>query len=184
MHLLGLLGMPRRVYTYPPGFGWTFLNALESIGSYVLAIGLVLIVVNLTVSLFRGAAAGNDPWTGDTLEWATSSPPPPYNYPVIPTVSSPYAMWDKEDRELDNRRLERGEGLLERGHETPASTVQDAEWDEILAMPPHSVWPPVVGLTLFGMFTMLLLHHFEIAAAFLVVGGLALIRWHVPEASA
>src|SRR5437588_1314035 len=146
MHILGLLGMPRRVYTYPPGFGWTFMNFLESIAAYLLAIGLVLIVVNLAVSLFKGELVGNDPWGGDTLEWATTSPPPPYNYPVIPTVSSPYAMWDKEDRELDNRRLDRGEGLLAQGHETPASTVQDADYDEVLAMPPHSVWPPVAAL--------------------------------------
>jgi cytochrome c oxidase subunit 1/cytochrome c oxidase subunit I+III len=181
MHILGILGMPRRVYTYPPHMGWTFLNLLESIGAYVLTAGLVLIVVNLAVSFFRGAPAGNDPWGGDTLEWATTSPPPPYNYPLIPTVSSPYAMWDKEDRERDNRRLARGEGLLVRGHETPASTVQDAEWDEILHMPPHSAWPPVVGLTLTGMFAMLLLHHFEIAGGFLVAGGLALLGWHHKE---
>src|SRR5581483_11994898 len=181
MHILGLMGMPRRVYTYPSGLGWAFLNALESVGSYVLAIGLLLIVANLAISYFRGVPAGNDPWGGDTLEWATTSPPPPYNYPVIPTVSSPYAMWDKEDRELDSRRLERGEGMLERGHETPASTVQDADADEILAMPPHSPWPPVIGLTLTGVCAMLLLQHYEIAAGFLAVGALVLARWHAPE---
>jgi cytochrome c oxidase subunit I+III len=181
MHILGLMGMPRRVYTYPPGFGWSFMNALESVGSYVLATGLILIVANLAFSLFKGARIGNDPFGGDTLEWATTSPPPSYNYPLIPTVSSPYAMWDKEDREFDNRRLDRGEGLLERGHETPASTVQDAEWDEVLAMPPHSPWPPLVALLLTAMFVMLLLHHFAIAAGFLVVAGWALARWHVPE---
>ena len=91
---------------------------------------------------------------------------------------------DREDRELDSRRLDRGEGMLERGHETPASTVQDADYDEVLAMPPHSPWPPVAGLTLTGMFAMLLLHHFAIAAGFLVVGGLVLLRWHAPEAGA
>jgi cytochrome c oxidase subunit 1/cytochrome c oxidase subunit I+III len=184
MHILGIQGMPRRVYTYPAHFGWTFLNALETIGSYVLAGGLLLIVANLAWSLFRGARVGSDPWGGDTLEWATTSPPPPYNYPVIPTVSSPYAMWDKHDRDLDSSRLARGEGVLERGHETPATTVQDAGWDEILSMPPHSPWPPVVALLLTGMFAMLLLHHFEIAGGFLVVVGLALLRWHAPEASA
>jgi cytochrome c oxidase subunit 1/cytochrome c oxidase subunit I+III len=184
MHILGLMGMPRRVYTYPPGFGWTFLNFLQSIGSYLLTVGLVMIVANLVVSLFRGERVGNDPWHGDTLEWATTSPPPPYNYPVLPTVTSPYPMWDKEDRERDNLKLDRGEDLLERGHETAASTVQDAEWDEILAMPPHSPWPPVVALLLAGMFVMALLHHFEIAAGFLVATGLALLRWHAPEAAA
>ena len=115
---------------------------------------------------------------GDTLEWATTSPPPPYNYPIIPTVSSPYAMWDKEDRELDNRRLERGEGLLELGHETPATTAQDAIMDEILKMPSHSIWPPVSALTMAGIFAMLLMQHYWIAVGFLAAGGLSLIAWH------
>src|SRR5579884_2286625 len=75
MHILGLLGMPRRVYTYPPGLGWTFLNTLESAGAYLLAGGLITIVGNLAYSYFRGEAAGNDPFGGDTLEWSTSSPP-------------------------------------------------------------------------------------------------------------
>ncbi len=184
MHILGIQGMPRRVYTYPAHFGWTFLNALETGGSYVLTLGLLLIVANLVYSLFKGARVGSDPWGGDTLEWATTSPPPPYNYAVIPTVSSPYAMWDKKDRDADSGRLDRGEGVLERGHETPATTVQDAEWDEILSMPPHSPWPPVVALLLTGMFAMLLLAHFTIAAGFLVAVGLALLRWHAPEAAA
>jgi cytochrome c oxidase subunit 1/cytochrome c oxidase subunit I+III len=183
MHIVGLLGMPRRNYTYPPGLGWTFLNALESIGSYVLAAGLVMIVVNLAVSLRRGQVAGNNPWDGDTLEWSTTSPPPAYNYPVIPTVSSAYAMWDKDDRERDNRRLERGEGLLDRGHQTPASTVQDAAFEEILSMPPHSIWPPVSALMLAGVFAMLLLHHYTIALGFIAAGALTLLAWHRKEVS-
>jgi cytochrome c oxidase subunit I+III len=184
MHILGIMGMPRRNYTYPSGLGWGPLNLLESIGSYVLGIGLLLIVLNLLVSLRKGVPAGNDPWGGDTLEWSTTSPPPPYNYPVIPTVTSPYAMYDTEDRERDSQRLERGEGLLDRGHETPASTVQDAEYDEILSMPPHSIWPPVSALTLAGVFAMLLLHHYFIAAGFAAAGALTLLAWHRKEVDA
>lgn len=150
----------------------------------MLALGLVMIVVNLAVSLFKGKRAGNDPWEGDTLEWSTTSPPPPYNYPIIPTVSSAYPMWDKEDRERDNRRLERGEGLLALGHETPASTVQDARWDEILSMPSHSVWPPVTALTLTGVFAMLLLGHFLIAAGLAGAVALAVFAWHHKGVSA
>ena len=101
MHILGLDGMPRRDYTYPRGLGWSALNLIESIGSYLLAAGLLTVAVNLAISLFRGERVGNDPWGGDTLEWSTTSPPPEYNYAVIPTVSSPYAMWDREDRERE-----------------------------------------------------------------------------------
>ncbi len=178
MHIVGILGMPRRVYTYAPGLGWTLWNFIESIGAYILTAGLVLIVANLVVSFKRGPRAGDDPWEGDTLEWSTSSPPPPYNYVVIPTVSSAYPMWDKQDRERDNQRLDRGEGVLSLGHLTPASTVEDAQFDEILSMPPHSAWPVVSALTLTGIFFMLVMAHYWIAFGFLVAGGLTLIGWH------
>ena len=183
MHIVGILGMPRRNYTYHSGLGWTFLNALESVGSYLLAVGLVLIVLNLLVSRFRGPKC-EDPFEGDTLEWSISSPPPAYNYAVIPTVTSAYPMWDKEDREKDRRRLERASGRLDRGHETPATTVQDADWDEVLSMPPHSVWPPVCALTLTGVFAMLLMAHYWIAVAFVVLGAMALFAWHRHEVQA
>ncbi len=181
MHILGLLGMPRRNYTYPRDMGWTGFNVLESIGSYVLAAGLVLIAVNLAMSLRRGAPAGNDPWKAPTLEWATSSPPPPYNFAVIPAVSSPYAMWDPEDREKDVRNLEAGVLVLEQGHETPTSTVVDAEWDEVVEMPSDSPWPISLALALSGMFAMLLLAHWVTAGVFLAFAALVLLAWHSKE---
>jgi cytochrome c oxidase subunit 1/cytochrome c oxidase subunit I+III len=184
MHIVGLMGMPRRNYTYPPGLGWTFLNALESVGAYVLAAGLLLIVVNLALSLFANIGAKSESYVGDTLEWATSSPPPPYNYAVIPTVTSAYPMWDEADRERDNQRLARGEGLLELGHESPATTAEDAILDEILSFPSHSIWPPVSALTLTGVFAMLVLGHYLIALGFLALGALTLIGWHWKEVPA
>src|SRR3954449_7870298 len=156
MHIVGLLGMPRRVYTYPKGVGWQGLNLLESIGSYLIAAGLLLVVVNLVRSFFRGAPAGNDPWGGATLEWSTTSPPPDYNYAVIPKVSSAYPMWDREDRAEDVRRLERGELVLDAGHLTPATTVLDGYLDEVLEMPGGSPWPFFCGASLLLLFFMLL----------------------------
>jgi cytochrome c oxidase subunit I+III len=181
MHIVGLEGMPRRQYTYPGGLGWTGLNLLESVGAYILAVGLLLVVVNLAVSLFRGAPAGNDPFGGDTLEWSTTSPPPHYNYAVIPKVTSPYPMWDAEDREEDTRKLDRGELVLEEGHETPASTVLDAEWDEILDMPSESWAPITLAFALALTFTMLLLQHYVTAAAFAGIAFLVLGSWHWKE---
>jgi cytochrome c oxidase subunit I+III len=181
MHIVGLLGMPRRTYTYASGLGWSALNLLETIGAFVLASGLLLIVANLAISRFRGPPAGNDPWGGDTLEWATTSPPRPYNFPVIPKITSPYAMWDKEDREEDARRLAHGDMTLEAGHETPASTTLDARLDEVLEMPSDS-WAPVsLAAALSGIFVMLLTGHWTTA---LVFGGLAvaaLVAWHWKE---
>jgi hypothetical protein len=93
-------------------------------------------------------------------------------------------MWDNDDRERDNRRLDRGDGLLELGHETPATTVQDAVADEILSMPSHSIWPMASALTMAGIFAMLLIGHFLIALGFLAAGGLTLVGWHHKGASA
>jgi cytochrome c oxidase subunit I+III len=181
MHIVGLLGMPRRQYTYEPGLGWTGLNMLETLGSYLLTAGLLLMLANLVRSYFRGAPAGNDPWQAPTLEWSTTSPPPPYNFPVIPTVTSPYAMWDPQDREADERRLEQGVLTLERGHETPTTTTLDAELDEVLDMPSDSPWPILLAAALAGIFTMLLLGHVTTAIVFLVVAGLILGAWHWHE---
>jgi cytochrome c oxidase subunit I+III len=181
MHIVGLIGMPRRQYTYPSGLGWGGYNLIETIGAYLLAAGLLLIVANLVMSLSKGERVGNDPWGGDTLEWATTSPPPPYNYAVIPKVTSPYAMWDREDREDDARSLARGERVLELGHETPASTVLDAEWDEILEMPSDSPWPITLAAATAGIFAMLLLGHYVTAAVFGAIGLLVLVAWHGQE---
>ena len=181
MHIVGLLGMPRRQYTYPPDMGWTGYNVIESIGAYVLAAGLLMVAVNLVVSCFRGARVGNDPWEGDTLEWSTSSPPPAYNYAVIPRVTSPYAMWDREDREADVENLAAGEKVLEQGHETPAVTAVDAEWDEILEMPSSSPWPPVLALAISGVFAMVILKQWIAAGVFLVAAFVVLGAWHGKE---
>jgi cytochrome c oxidase subunit 1/cytochrome c oxidase subunit I+III len=181
MHILGLLGMPRRQYTYEHGLGWGTLNLIETLGAYLLAAGLLLVVANLVISLRRGAPAGNDPWGGDTLEWSISSPPPAYNYAVIPRVSSPYAMWDREDREEDARRLERGEGVLERGHQTAATTVLDGEPDELLAMPSESWSPIAVAVLISAVFTMLLLAHWVTALVFAGATLVALYVWLAQE---
>jgi cytochrome c oxidase subunit 1/cytochrome c oxidase subunit I+III len=181
MHIVGLLGMPRRTYTYPANLGWTGYNLAETLGAYVLAAGLVLMVLNLLISRFRGEPS-QDPFHGDTLEWATTSPPPHYNFAVIPTVTTPYGMYDDEDRERDNQRLEEGAGLLDSGHETPATTAQDAVLDEVLEMPSYSWWPPLTAFALTFMFVMLLLVHYWIAAGGVVLGLLALLGWHSQEA--
>jgi cytochrome c oxidase subunit I+III len=184
MHVVGLLGMPRRNYTYGADRGWTGLNLTETIGSYLLGAGLLLIVANLAWSRFRGAPAGDDPFGGDTLEWTTTSPPPPYNYPVIPKVTSPYPAWDAEDREEDARRLAAGRQVLERGHETPATTVLDADYDETLEMPAASPWPPLLALALAAVVVMLLLGHWTTAVVFAGAALAVIAAWHWKEPEA
>lgn len=94
MHIPGLLGMPRRIYTYEPGRGWDTLNFLVTIGAFIQGIAIVLFVANLIISYFKGTKAGNDPWDAWTLEWSVASPPPDYNFARIPMVRSRRPLWD------------------------------------------------------------------------------------------
>jgi cytochrome c oxidase subunit 1 len=88
MHILGLEGMPRRIANYGADFGWTRYNNLATFGSFFIAASVLVFLVNLYLSHERKVAAGDDPWEGNTLEWATSSPPLEYNFEAIPTVHS------------------------------------------------------------------------------------------------
>jgi cytochrome c oxidase subunit 1 len=99
MHFPGLLGMPRRIYTYDPGRGWETLNFITSVGALFQAAGVLCLVVNLLRSWKRGEVAGDDPWDAWTLEWATTSPPPAYNFEAEPVVRSRRPLWDSKHPE-------------------------------------------------------------------------------------
>ncbi|MEI9975828.1 MAG: cytochrome c oxidase subunit I [Ignavibacteriota bacterium] len=94
LHFAGMLGMPRRIYTYASGRGWEWLNLLASIGVLFQIAGVACLVWNIVQSVRRDAPAGNDPWDGWTLEWSTTSPPPEYNFAVLPEVRSSRPLWD------------------------------------------------------------------------------------------
>jgi cytochrome c oxidase subunit 1 len=94
MHILGLRGMPRRIYTYPPEMHWNALNLLASIGAIFMAAGVLVFVWNFLQSRWSGERAGDNPWGAGGLEWATTSPPPEYNFLELPTVNGREALWD------------------------------------------------------------------------------------------
>src|SRR5262245_21528848 len=94
MHISGVLGMPRRIYTYDADRGWTLLNQLTTVGAAIQGLSFVILFFNLVASLRNGRLAGDDPWDAWTLEWSTTSPPPSYNFEVIPTVRSRRPLWD------------------------------------------------------------------------------------------
>ncbi len=94
MHIPGILGMPRQIYTYEPGRGWESWNLAVSIGAFVQAIAVGLFAFNMVYSYFKGKVAGNDPWDAWTLEWSTTSPPPVYNFATDPVVNSRRPLWD------------------------------------------------------------------------------------------
>lgn len=94
MHISGMLGMPRRIYTYDPDRGWAVWNQIATLGALIQAPSFVIFLVNIVRSLWKGEPAGDDPWDAWTLEWTTTSPPPSYNFETIPTVSSRRPLWD------------------------------------------------------------------------------------------
>jgi cytochrome c oxidase subunit 1/cytochrome c oxidase subunit I+III len=181
MHIVGLLGMTRRVYTYPAGLGWTAYNLAETIGGFVTLAGILLLLGNLFVSYRRGAPAGPDPWHGPTLEWTTSSPPPEYDYAVIPRVTSAYPNWDPVDREADRLKISDGVLALERGHAQPEVTPTDGWLARVAQMPHESPWPPILALALALVFTMLLIGRYGVAGIIGIACLLALVGWHLQE---
>lgn len=106
MHFLGMLGMPRRIYTYAPSRGWESLNLITSFGVLIQLIAVSIFMYNVIHSILRGIKAGDDPWDGWTLEWATSSPPPEYNFEKVPVVRSGRPLWDLKHPEDPDWRFE------------------------------------------------------------------------------
>ena len=94
LHFAGVLGMPRRIYTYPADRGWDVWNVVATLGVPIQAAALILFLINVMISLRRGKPAGNDPWDAWTLEWSTTSPPPAYNFETLPEVKSRRPLWD------------------------------------------------------------------------------------------
>ena len=94
MHIAGILGMPRRIYTYDADRGWDFWNQLTTVGAFIQTPSYAIFVYNIIVSLWKGRLAGDDPWDAWTLEWETTSPPPVYNFESIPEVHSRRPLWD------------------------------------------------------------------------------------------
>jgi len=163
MHISGLLGMPRRIYTFSDSMGWDWLNLITTLGSFVFAIGVLLLIYNVINSLRHGVSAGSNPWDGPTLEWATTSPPPPYNFAVIPTVASRHPLWEDRLGMPAGERSQVQRGLvLDHGKEALGTTTVDAEPNVILKMPLDTLVPLCLALSMT-----------------IVAIGLALINWWV-----
>jgi cytochrome c oxidase subunit 1 len=177
MHILGLQGMPRRTYTYLASTGWGSLNQLETIGSYILALGVLVTVANLILSAFRGAAAGNDPWRADTLEWATTSPPPPGNFAVLPVVESRDPNWDQtrpEDRPVVT-------GLPPERREVLFTTALDALPARRIELPGPTVWTFAAALGTAVGLIMLIFTPWGLVVGTLLAAA-PLIVWAWPKA--
>src|SRR5262249_43234429 len=116
MHVSGMLGMPRRIFTYEVDRGWDFFNQLSTLGALIQVPSYAIFVYNVIVSWRKGRPAGDNPWDAWTLEWATTSPPPAYNFEAIPTVHSRRPLGDLKPPDDPDWRYERREHVCERHH--------------------------------------------------------------------
>ena len=175
MHISGLLGMPRRVYTYSDASGLAGLNLLSTIGTYVLGLGIVVTGWNLLQSRVRGAIAGNNPWGAASLEWLASSPPAPYNFAHPPIVHSASPLWDdglSSGPAYDTARL------------TALTSAIDAGFERPLVLPRENAWSVVIALGMLLGFAALLIRSLPLTIAGLVISLFSLARWLWPASQA
>ena len=184
MHIVGLLGMPRRIYTYPAEFGWQSYNLISTLGSYLLGIGILLFLINYFYTLFWGEEAPDNPWQADSLEWATTSPPPNYGFADLPLVRSRHPLWDQATLNPSDDRMARLVDALShyplnwRGALT--TTAIDALPQEVFRVAGPSIWPFVTALGIIIIFgaEIFSLRIAVLMGAVLLIGGL--IGWHWP----
>jgi cytochrome c oxidase subunit 1 len=202
MHYSGLMGMPRRIYTYDAGQGWETFNMMSSVGTAILFVGMLVFLYNFFVSYRTGAPAGNDPWGASTLEWSIPSPPPEYNFARIPRVTSRVPLWDLThprlasdvphsdagDKRLDvdvaakhvasghpNPIASRPRQAAEAGMHIEHATGQSAA-ELGIPMPNPTIKPLICALGLTVMFTgLLFLHLDKMQLALMTIIGGALI---------
>jgi cytochrome c oxidase subunit 1 len=148
MHWTGLLGMPRRIYTYDPSLGVTGLNQVSTVGAIGMAISVLLFVVNVFISLRNGERAGSDPWDGATLEWAIPSPPPVYNFARVPQVESRDAFWAMKypDRLHDGSHVPAHAEVG--GHQGHVPDAGEPKAPPIIHMPSPSFFPFMTAMGL------------------------------------
>jgi cytochrome c oxidase subunit 1 len=174
MHILGLQGMPRRVYTYQPDMPWHGLNLFVSGSALILTAGFLVFFVDAIRSAWQGEPAGDNPWDAPTLEWATSSPPLSYNFVFIPVVEGSNPLWERRDT------LAVGGGLRTDRRELIITTVGAAETEAREASPRNSIWPFWTAVTTSVMLI------WSIFSPWAVVWGsipvaIALIGWFWPD---
>jgi cytochrome c oxidase subunit 1 len=185
MHIVGLVGMPRRTYTYDSGLGWDTLNLIETIGAFVITLSVLIFLVNVIYASLRGERATNDPWDGRSLEWSISSPPPEYNFADIPMVEARDDWWHRKYTEdADGRlvRLPTGGSDDADAAETGTTTVATTDGHGAVAahdghgihMPSPSFYPLIVaaGLPILGYAAVFL-------NPWLVIPGLALVLFGI-----
>ena len=148
MHYSGLLGMPRRIYTYDAGQGWDMFNMMSSIGTALLFVSAAFFAWNFIRSRTHGAVASSNPWDAATLEWSIPSPPPEYNFAEIPTVTSRYPLWDIRHPERTGEIAHSGPeaGQVEAAHSVPMHEEAETRTARSLGIPmPYPTIKPLIA---------------------------------------
>jgi cytochrome c oxidase subunit 1 len=174
MHILGLNGMTRRIYTYAADMNWGNANLLATLGAFVIALGGIVFIVNASTSLRAPGRAEGDPWEASTLEWATSSPPPNYNFVYQPVVSSRAPLWTDPTLRtvVTGMRTDRREVMV--------TGVTEAEPQFRMVLPGPSIWPflSALGLGIGLAGSVFAFSWYFVASA---LGGLGLVGWFWPR---
>ncbi|REK11851.1 MAG: cytochrome ubiquinol oxidase subunit I [Actinobacteria bacterium] len=185
MHIVGLMGMPRRVYTYPEGLGWETYNLISTVGVFIIVAGIGVFVVNLILSHRRKVPVANNPWDAPTLEWATPSPPLQHAWSIPPIVTSRYPLWDQDDLYSGS---EGDEALVEALGQWPlrwravlATSTADAEPEEVFRVGGPSIWPLITAFGTVTIFAAELLKLRLGALAGMAVIVIGAIGWNWPD---
>ena len=163
------------MYTYDSGLGWDWLNLVASIGGFIFATGVLLTFVNLFISRRHPRDAGPDPWDADSLEWATDSPTPEYNFLAIPRVESRHPLWDQRPLPFIEDGPYGPAGALDRA--IPITGGLTAEPESVLHVPGETALPFWVALGLALVFVSFLVEAALVAIIGLAVAGIAVLRW-------
>jgi cytochrome c oxidase subunit I+III len=178
MHWTGLIGMPRRVFTYDTGLGWDLPNLVSSIFSFVMAFGVAAVLLDWALHFRFGRKAPTNPWQADTLEWASGMPARSYNFASLPALATRHPLWDHPD--LPQTIAEGRHALPDARHgrrETLGSDPVSGQPREVVHLPGNSWWPLVAGLLLALLCIALLLKAYVIAGGMAVAAAVVLLRW-------
>jgi hypothetical protein len=178
MHLLGLQGMPRRVYTYQAGMGWDGMNLISTVGAVTLAVGVLVTLINAVRSARRDELAGPDPWGGGTLEWATASPPAPANFAAIPVVHGRDPLWQP----VPPGAATHVSGLAADAREVLATTLVDAHPNHRPTFPNPTPWPFLAAVATTILFVGSIFTPWAVVWASIPV-AIALVGWFWPSRS-
>ncbi|UTF60209.1 cytochrome c oxidase subunit I [Gilvimarinus sp. DA14] len=178
MHVTGLLGMPRRVYTFDPGLGWDLPNLISSVGSFIMAAGVATCLLDIVLHFRFGERAKRNPWGADTLEWTTSLPPSAYNFATLPECATRHPLWDNPDLQSTIEHGHHDLATIDHGRrETWGSDPVTGKVREIIHLPGNSWLPFLAALATAALCISLLSKQYSVAIVAALISVAFLLRW-------